>query len=281
MFAPSLSKSNYLKSNVFDEIVILESKISDVEEKYNKIEQQLNNIQEKKFKYLAHLISDFDYHSWLISGDCILSRKNELYKMKFMWDVMPHSYWLYLASSLIEHDEEKEAMKIIDVYIQKYGYLDMNKYMLLSNYCTNLGIIEESIVKSSQVYLTLQANAKLLINMLEGKSVAIIGNGPSALGRRHGDFIDEHDIVIRFNNYQIDGFDDDYGKKTNIWVRCSAGDDLFIRDNINDYDAVVWEADYLHYPTHYDDIDTLYDQVTQYGNKITNFDFAIHNDIRE
>lgn len=46
------------------------------------------------------------------------------------------------------------------------------------------------------------------------KSIAVVGNGPCELGQCRGYEIDEHDYVIRFNNYKIDGYQEDYGSKT-------------------------------------------------------------------
>jgi len=46
------------------------------------------------------------------------------------------------------------------------------------------------------------------------RSVAVVGNGPSAQG--HGEAIDACEIVIRFNNFRIDGFD--VGNRTDVWV---------------------------------------------------------------
>lgn len=37
---------------------------------------------------------------------------------------------------------------------------------------------------------------------LEGKSVAVVGSGPGALGNTPG-FIDSHDVVVRVNNYKL------------------------------------------------------------------------------
>ena len=56
----------------------------------------------------------------------------------------------------------------------------------------------------------------LFKNLLEGKRVAVVGNAPSEIGRKKGAEIDAHDLVIRFNNFRLKGFEDDYGSKTDI-----------------------------------------------------------------
>ncbi|WP_053070284.1 glycosyltransferase family 29 protein [Alkalihalobacillus pseudalcaliphilus] len=50
--------------------------------------------------------------------------------------------------------------------------------------------------------------------------ICVVGNSPCELGRRNGAAIDEHALVIRFNNYAVHHpFHLDYGRKTDIWVK--------------------------------------------------------------
>lgn len=54
----------------------------------------------------------------------------------------------------------------------------------------------------------------------KNKSVAVVGNSPCEIGKNKGKEIDQHDIVIRFNDFKIsEEFKADYGKRTHIWVR--------------------------------------------------------------
>lgn len=57
-----------------------------------------------------------------------------------------------------------------------------------------------------------------LLSVCKGKSVAIVGNGPSILDNKNGSFIDSHDIVVRFNNFSTIGYEEYTGKRTDIWV---------------------------------------------------------------
>ena len=49
-------------------------------------------------------------------------------------------------------------------------------------------------------------------------SAVVVGAGPSILGSNLGETIDNFDVVIRCNNFEIEGFEKDVGKKTDIWA---------------------------------------------------------------
>ena len=46
----------------------------------------------------------------------------------------------------------------------------------------------------------------------------IVGNGRSVLGAEHGPAVDAFATVVRFNDYQIDGYQAHIGQKTDLWV---------------------------------------------------------------
>lgn len=52
----------------------------------------------------------------------------------------------------------------------------------------------------------------------EGQTVAIIGNAPTLAKKRLGSWIDSHDIVVRFNDCRVNGFEKDVGSRTSILV---------------------------------------------------------------
>ena len=52
------------------------------------------------------------------------------------------------------------------------------------------------------------------------KKVIIIGNGPSVMNYNLGKIVNNFDIVVRLNNYKIDGFEDKIGNKTDVWINC-------------------------------------------------------------
>lgn len=51
--------------------------------------------------------------------------------------------------------------------------------------------------------------------------IAIVGNSPILLEKEYGEEIDAHDIVVRFNNFVIDGYEKHCGcKTTDICFNC-------------------------------------------------------------
>lgn len=75
------------------------------------------------------------------------------------------------------------------------------------------------------------------------KSVVIVGNGASLLNRANGDFIDSHDIVVRFNLFRIDGFATDVGTKTTIWFNNRDAESVQITNLLQKH---AFECIYVH-----------------------------------
>ncbi|MDD4109934.1 MAG: glycosyltransferase family 29 protein [Clostridia bacterium] len=50
------------------------------------------------------------------------------------------------------------------------------------------------------------------------KKVIIIGNGSSVLDKKNGEIINSFDIVVRVNDFRIDGYEEYVGNKTDILV---------------------------------------------------------------
>ena len=53
--------------------------------------------------------------------------------------------------------------------------------------------------------------------MSDKPSVVLIGNGSSVLNQRLGKVIDTFDLVVRFNHYNLNGFEEWVGTKTDFW----------------------------------------------------------------
>lgn len=58
-------------------------------------------------------------------------------------------------------------------------------------------------------------------------TVAVIGNGPSALKADFGSIIDSHTYVVRFNNYKVAGYEAKLGRRTSLWSSVGIGRSQF------------------------------------------------------
>ena len=56
-----------------------------------------------------------------------------------------------------------------------------------------------------------------LWRIAENDTVAVVGNGPSALRSSYGAIIDAHTHVVRFNNYKVAGYESQVGTRTSLW----------------------------------------------------------------
>lgn len=54
-------------------------------------------------------------------------------------------------------------------------------------------------------------------------SVVLVGNGPALLAAEMGEAIDAHDVVVRFNDYRVAGYEDHVGTRTDLWSCISVG----------------------------------------------------------
>lgn len=54
---------------------------------------------------------------------------------------------------------------------------------------------------------------------LQHETIVLVGSGPSLLGSNLGAVIDAFDNVVRFNEYQTQGYEQDVGSKVTHWVR--------------------------------------------------------------
>lgn len=80
----------------------------------------------------------------------------------------------------------------------------------------------------------------------EVKKVVIVGNSPALRGAKAGADIDSGDVVIRINNYQIEGFEEDVGEKTSFAIvspACHSSSDL---DKLDDSQILLYAANKGH-----------------------------------
>jgi hypothetical protein len=173
-----------------------------------------------------------------------------------------------------------EAEYILQKYIDLYGAGNVCRYFPVARFAFENGREGKGISEAARVCEYMETNRDDFRRLIEGKTVAIVGNGPSGLGKRKGEEIDGHDIVIRFNNYHLDEHEEDYGFKTDIWVRGSGGDDVIDRKDISKYKMIMWEADYEHFSICFNHLKIMARYMEQKA-VMSNFDYGTHQRLRD
>lgn len=156
---------------------------------------------------------------------------------------------LILISTLIENNQLREAETELEKYVNQYGYADIYAYPLICAHLAKRGSGDERIFQTAKIFEQLEEKRlnNSLSALLSGKSVAVVGNSPNLIGRNNGAIIDGFDYVVRFNNYRLEGYENDYGHKTDIWICCQANDIQNKPENeIRKFSYILYNVDLMH-----------------------------------
>ncbi|WP_228067303.1 glycosyltransferase family 29 protein [Microbacterium paludicola] len=162
--------------------------------------------------------------------------------------------WLVYAAALLEAGDARTAELVLRRYAARFGPERIAELLPLAPFARGLGLRSPQIDRAAGAADALFASppARRFAELVAGKTIAVVGNGPGNVGTARGAEIDAHDIVVRFNNYP-DDHQDDYGARTDIWVR-GAHRDVRDRHDIHRYEMVLWEMDLrrnlLEHPSH-------------------------------
>ena len=108
------------------------------------------------------------------------------------------------------------------------------------------------------------------------EKVAVIGNGPTELGKGTGPHIDSFEGVVRCNNYRLDGeFAKDYGTRTTHWTNAAHACNL---PKTNGWDHILipmplYDKRFYRYPT------TLAHIPQQDHHKIVYMDYDLYMEL--
>ncbi|WP_456110616.1 glycosyltransferase family 29 protein [Roseburia inulinivorans] len=222
---------------------------------------------------------------WRRNGatESLENRLEFLSESSIEWDNCPHEIWLIYISILLEKGKIEKAESIWKMYFNKFQkeFKWLHRYIMVCKFVEGKGMDLPNIAKAAKVYDSFcesRQKRRMEVLLENAQSIAVVGNGPSEIGLNKGNEIDNHDIVIRFNNFKTYGFEQDYGKKTSVWVKCS-NDDIKHDKEIYDYDLIVYEADYMHHPMEYGYHEIIYHDI-ELGKNVDYLDFDLHSDLR-
>lgn len=210
--------SNRIEKITKNDLVMLYRKITILGIKLNFKLYEYPNIET-----FYSFIDKYIYYSWITQNN-----KNDFYRNIELFTIInlgqPYSKLstLIIISSLIENDSLVQAEYMLRAYINKYNDDLIHEFLLVSKFALDRNLLKNDyILNAAKLYEILHNNEtkNILSNILKDKTVAIVGNGASALGKGNGEEIDKNNIVIRFNNFSKDEkFIRDYGHKTDIWM---------------------------------------------------------------
>lgn len=203
-----------------------------------------------------------DFHmlraEWRDRGatDTLLAQARAMQDNTIAWNTVHPSTWLVFAGALAEHGEHDTALRILSRYAAKFDPDGIAQVLPLARLARDAGLRSAAIDRAAAVtdVLTAGRGADRLRALVAEGTVAVVGNGPGNLGTGRGAEIDAHDVVIRFNNHP-EGYEQDYGSRTDVWVR-GAHRDVRDRHDLQRYALVLWEMDLfrnvLEDPSHLD-----------------------------
>ena len=86
--------------------------------------------------------------------------------------------------------------------------------------CVNINAVEaaKGIAKTSGFMTTTTNGGGGSGKKYQYESCALVGNGGSVLRKKFGKYINNHDVIVRFNMAPIGGFEQHVGNRTDVWV---------------------------------------------------------------
>lgn len=131
----------------------------------------------------------------------------------------PYGYML-LCNFFLYKNQLENAKKSLDMYVKKMGRRGIDEWLAVANFAYQNGMKEFSLQRAVFNEIINTTKEDLFSQKIQGRTVALIGNGPQELGRNQKKVIDSHEIVIRMNAYDLTpGYVKDYGEKCDIWYQ--------------------------------------------------------------
>ena len=86
--------------------------------------------------------------------------------------------------------------------------------------CVNINAVEaaKGIAKMSGFMTTTTSGGGGSGKKYQYETCALVGNGGSVLRKKFGKYINNHDVIVRFNMAPIGGFEQHVGNRTDVWV---------------------------------------------------------------
>lgn len=150
--------------------------------------------------------------SWRGNGvsDELLSIFKLLYYNPKFWNKTNKDMWLIYICCLLQKQDTQKALKVLFRYTELFGVKNIENFLPVAKFALENWIKSSEIESAAELFDLFELNLKnSWLDSIKGKSIAIVGNGTQLNGLKKGTEIDSHDVVIRFNKFKTDGFEED------------------------------------------------------------------------
>lgn len=244
-----------------------------------------NQVIDFKIGKMLSLFESYFYHRWITQTDETFN----YFVQNFITsnqEIMTPKITLMVISTLIENKSFTQVNFLLQKYLESYNEDYIHEFLLISDYLCKKGKVNnEKIRKAQELFrlLELSEKNKAFDNLVKNKTIAIVGNGLSEIGKNKKDEIDSKDIVIRFNNFANDEekYKNDYGTKTDIWMIANNlySEDVYKKD-LKDLKAILIEPDFYHQIFSDKYVEFLLNIINYYKIPIISLDFEFRKKLR-
>ena len=179
--------------------------------------------------------------------------------------------FIYLyAAVLYERGEEKQAKHLLFEYGKQYGFDSLEQYPILASLALTEVKETDAIKKAAAIYSFYKSHDfdSKINSLIQNKTVAIVGNSSREIGKGLGAEIDAHDIVVRFNNYMLEGYEIHYGSKTSIAAKHTENADTINKKHIENCNCIIYKDNPAYIVMPKEVRDDMYNNIINHPEKI-------------
>ncbi len=133
-------------------------------------------------------------------------------------------YCTRYLTMLLDSGDTRRARRMVRWCMNSPGIMpNLSRNLRIAAFAFECGCRSREINMAARVFKSVKAThaSSAFADLVVGRTVAVVGNGPGEVGKGLGGEIDSHDIVVRFNSFMTEGYEADYGTRTDIWSKAS------------------------------------------------------------
>ena len=144
-----------------------------------------NQVIDTKIGKMLSLFESYFYHRWITQADKTFNYfvQNLITSNQ---EIITPKITLMVISTLIENKSFTQVDFLLQKYLESYHEDYIHEFLLISDYlCKKRKVNNEKIRKSQELFklLELSEKNKTFDNLIKNKTIAIVGNGLSEIGK--------------------------------------------------------------------------------------------------